>query len=271
MEKIVIKAGGNVKNYWKDIVKHKELFFFLAWRDVLVQYKQTIIGVSWSIIRPLLTIVVFSVVFGKIAKFPSGGLPYPIFVFAATLPWQFFANSLNLGSMSLVNNGSLVSKIYFPRLIIPSTSLVVSFIDFIISFIIFIVMMFFYNVNFSWRLFLIPGFLIILALFVLGLSYWFSALNVKYRDFRYLVPFIVQLGLYISPVGFSSSIVPKSWQLLYACNPMVGIIDGFRWMLGDGVSLFNIGFLISIGVAILTFVSGIFYFRKAERVFADFI
>ncbi|NOU21648.1 MAG: ABC transporter permease, partial [Methyloglobulus sp.] len=244
----------------------------LAWRDILVRYKQTVIGVLWALIRPLLTMVVFTVIFGKLAKLPSNDVPYPILVFSAMLPWQFFANALSECSNSLISNSNLVSKVYFPRLIVPASAVVVSFIDFLISSSILVALMIWYKFVPSWDMLMLP-FLILLAFAAaLGGGLWFSALNIKYRDFRFIVPFVVQFGLYVSPVGFSSTIVPEQWRLLYSLNPMVGVIDGFRWaILGQNTSMYWPGFLLSIGIVLCLLMSGIWYFRKTERTFADII
>lgn len=269
---IIIEPGRTIKNYWTDLWRYRELLGFLAWRDILVRYKQTVIGVVWSIINPLVTMVVFTIVFGKLAKLPSDGIPYPILVYSALLPWQFFANSLSRSSESTLGNANLISKIYFPRLILPMSSIVVSLIDFAISFGMFLVLMGYYQFVPSWKIVLFP-LLMIIALFAgLGLGSWFAALNVKYRDFRYLVPFIVQFGLFISPVGFSSSIVPQKWRLLYSLNPMVGVIDCFRWaILEKAVNLYLPGFLISMFLTLLIFFLGVRFFVKAENDFADVI
>jgi lipopolysaccharide transport system permease protein len=269
---LIIEPGRTVRGYWKDLWQYRELFYFLAWRDVLVRYKQTVIGVAWNLIRPLLAMIVFSVVFGKLAKLPSDGVPYPLLVYAAMLPWQFFANSMSESSMSLVGNANLISKVYFPRLIIPASTVIVSLIDFLISFVILIGLMFWYQFVPGWRVLVLP--LLILYAFAasFGIGLWITSLNVKYRDFRYVVPFIVQLGLYISPVGFSSSIVPDKWRLLYSLNPMVGIIDGFRWAtLGGNSLIYWPGFLLSVGVVTFFLASGLWYFRSTERFFADVI
>jgi lipopolysaccharide transport system permease protein len=269
---LIIEAGRADRQYWKDLWRYRELFYFLAWRDILVRYKQTAIGMAWALIRPFLTMVVFSVVFGSLAKLPSEGVPYPILVFAAMLPWQFFANSLSECSNSLIGNANLISKVYFPRLIVPTSAVVVSFVDFMISGIILLGLMAWYNFVPSWRILTLPFFILIAFAASMGAGLWLASLNVKYRDFRYIVPFIVQFGLYISPVGFSSKIVPEQWRSLYSLNPMVGVIDGFRWaILGGKSTLYLPGFMISVGFVILLFVSGIWYFRKVERTFADVI
>jgi lipopolysaccharide transport system permease protein len=269
---LVIEAGRTESQYWKDLWRYRELFYFLAWRDILVRYKQTAIGIAWALIRPFLTMVVFTVVFGNLAKLPSEGAPYPILVFAGMLPWQFFANALAECSNSLLANANMISKVYFPRLIVPASAVIVSFVDFLISGMILLALMAWYNFVPDWRILTLPLFVLIAFAAAMGGGLWLAALNVKYRDFRYIVPFIVQFGLYISPVGFSSGIVPQKWRLLYSLNPMVGVIDGFRWaILGGESKLYWPGFTLSLGLVVLLFASGIWYFRKTERTFADVI
>jgi len=269
---LVIEAGRAERQYWKDLWRYRELFYFLAWRDILVRYKQTAIGIAWALIRPFLTMIVFTVVFGTLAKLPDEGVPYPILVFAAMLPWQFFANSLSECSNSLITNSNLISKVYFPRLIVPTSAVVVSFVDFMISGMILLGLMAWYDFVPSWRILTLPLFILIAVAAALGAGLWLASLNVQYRDFRFIVPFIVQFGLYISPVGFSSSVVPEKWRLLYSVNPMVGVIDGFRWaILGGEAQLYWPGFVLSVGLVALVFVSGVWYFRKMERTFADVI
>lgn len=271
-QELVIEAGRSERQYWRDLWRYRELFYFLAWRDILVRYKQTAIGIAWALIRPFLTMVVFTVVFGNIAKLPSGGVPYPILVFAAMLPWQFFANSLSECSNSLITNANLISKVYFPRLIVPTSAVIVSFVDFMISGMILLGLMAWYNFVPSWRILTLPVFILIAFAAAIGAGLWFAALNVEYRDFRYVVPFIVQFGLYISPVGFSSSVVPPQWRLLYSLNPMVSVIDGFRWAILGGESKLDLpGFTLSLGIVTFLLVTGIWYFRKMERTFADVI
>lgn len=269
---LIIEAGGRDRQYWQDLWRFRELFYFLAWRDILVRYKQTAIGIAWALIRPFLTMVVFTVVFGNLAKLPADGAPYPILVFAAMLPWQFFANSLTESSNSLIVNSNLIAKIYFPRLIVPSSAVVVSFVDFLISGMILLGLMAWYDFLPSWRILALPLFVAIAFAASMGVGLWLAALNVQYRDFRYIVPFIVQFGLYISPVGFSSSIVPEKWRLLYSLNPMVGVIDGFRWaIIGGDSNLYIPGFLLSFGLVIFFLLSGVWFFRRMERTFADVI
>ncbi|WP_392479082.1 ABC transporter permease [Nostoc sp. C110] len=272
-QELVIEAGRTEQQYWKDIWRYRELFYFLAWRDILVRYKQTVIGMLWALIRPFLTMIVFSVIFGSLAKLPSeGAAPYPILVFAALLPWQFFSNALSECSNSLISNANLISKVYFPRLIVPASSVIVSFVDFLVSAMILLGLMAWYNFIPTWRILSLPLFIGIAFAASLGVGLWLAALNVEYRDFRYIVPFIVQFGLYVSPVGFSSSIIPEQWRLLYYLNPMVGVIDGFRWaILGGESKLYWAGFTLSLVLVALLVVSGIWYFRKMERTFADVI
>lgn len=269
---LVIKAGRAEQQYWQDIWKYRELFYFLAWRDILVRYKQTTIGLAWALLRPFLTTMVFTLVFGVLLKAPSTGAPYPIVVFAAMLPWQFFSNALSECSNSLISNSNLISKVYFPRLIVPTSAVIVSFVDFMISAIILLGFMAWYNFVPDWRILTLPLFVAIAFAAAMGAGLWLAALNVEYRDFRYIVPFIVQFGLYISPVGFSSSVVPERWRLLYSLNPMVGVIDGFRWaILGKDFAIYLPGFLLSVALVMVVLITGIQYFRRMERKFADVI
>lgn len=269
---LVIEAGRTERHYWWDLWRYRELFYFLAWRDVLVRYKQTAIGVLWAVLRPLLTMLVFTFVFGKLAKLPAGNAPYPILVFTALLPWQFFSNAFTEAGNSLITNANMISKVYFPRLVIPTSAVIVSFVDFLISFVILAGLMAWYGYLPDWRIFTLPLFVLMAFAAAMGAGLWIAALNVKYRDFRYIIPFVVQIGLYVSPVGFSSAIVPEQWRLFYSLNPMVGVIDGFRWaiMRGD-TALFMPGFLLSLLMVAALFITGIFYFRKTEKSFADVI
>lgn len=270
---LIIEPGLTEKNYWTDLWRYRELFLVLAWRDISVRYKQTIIGILWAIIRPFLTMVVFTIVFGRIAKLPSdGGSPYALMVFAGMLPWTLFSSALNEASNSLVSNANLIGKVYFPRLIIPTASVVTAFIDFLISFIILFGMMIYYQFVPNWQILLLPFFIIMALLASLGPGLWLTALNVKYRDFRYVIPFLVQFGLYISPVGFSSQVVPEKWKMLYSLNPVVGVIDGFRWcILGGGSPIYWPGFLLSLAIIVFFLWLGISRFRKTEKTFADLI
>ena len=272
-ELLVIEPGRTEKNYWADLWRYRELFLILAWRDISVRYKQTVIGILWAILRPLLTMVVFTVIFGRIAGLPSdGSTPYALMVFAALLPWSLFSNALSEAANSLVNNASLIGKIYFPRLIVPMATLVTAFIDFLISFIILIATMIFYRFVPGWQILWLPAFIVMALLASLGPGLWITALNVKYRDFRYVIPFIVQLGVYVSPVGFSSAVIPEQWRLLYSLNPLVGVIDGFRWcILGGNSPIYLPGFLLSLGIIATFLYLGVTRFRKTEKTFADLI
>ena len=272
VETLVIEAGRAEKHYWRDLWRYRELLFFLAWRDVLVRYKQTVIGVLWAILRPAVTIAVFSVIFGKLAKLPSDGVPYPILVCVGMLPWQLFASALADAGGSLIENASMISKVYFPRLIVPASAIVVSAVDFIFAAVILVALMLWYGFVPDWRVVFVPLFVALACMGALGSGMWIAALNVKYRDFRYVIPFILQLGLFISPVGFSSEVVPGQWRLLYSINPMVSVIDGFRWaMLGSGHAMYWPGFLLSVLCVAIVVVTGVRYFRRTERMFADII
>jgi lipopolysaccharide transport system permease protein len=269
---VEIYAGRAERHYWADLWRYRELFYFLAWRDILVRYKQTVVGIAWAVIRPLVTMAVFTLIFGNFAQLPSEGMPYPVLVFSALLPWQLFASAVTDGSNSLVNNASMVSKTYFPRIIVPVSSVVVSVVDFLISIVILAVLMALYGVSPGWKVLLLPLFVLLTCIVALGMTILFSALTVRYRDFRYVVGFIVLLGLFISPVGFSSTVVPQAWQPIYALNPMVGVIDGFRWCLSHASVAPNASSLVSsalVSTALLAI--GIGYFRKTERTFADVI
>jgi len=270
---LVLEPGRAERHYWMDLWHYRELFAILAWRDVAVRYKQTVIGVLWAIIRPFLTMVVFTVIFGKVANLPSdGAAPYAVMVYAGMLPWFLFSSILSEASNSLVSNANLISKVYFPRLVVPSASAVVALVDFTVSFIILAGIMLWYGFMPGWQIVFLPVFIILAILASLGPALWITALNVKYRDFRYIIPFIVQFGLYVSPVGFSSSVVPDQWRLLYSLNPVVGVIDGFRWcLLGGESDLYLPGFLLSLCVVVFFLWFGIRYFRKTEKTFADMV
>lgn len=270
---LVLEKGRTERNYWRDLWRYRELFQVLAWRDVSVRYKQTVIGIAWAVLRPLLTMIVFTIVFGKIAKLPSmEGVPYSLLVFAGMLPWTFFSSALSDAANSLVANSNLISKVYFPRLIVPTATIVVTLVDFLISFSILVAMMIWYQFVPTWRICLLPVFVVLAFLASLGPSLWITALNVKYRDFRYVIPFIVQFGLYISPVGFSSSVIPEQWRVLYSLNPVVGIIDGFRWcILGARSEIYWPGQVASWSVILFFLWFGIRQFRKMEKSFADLI
>lgn len=270
---LVLEPGRAERHYWRDLWAYRELFAILAWRDVSVRYKQTVFGLMWALLRPFLTMVIFTIVFGKLAALPSdGSAPYPIMVFAGMLPWFLFSSIVSDASNSLVGNSNLIGKVYFPRVIIPASSAVVALVDFAINLVMLAVLMVWFGYMPSWKILLLPLFVLLALLASLGPALLMAALNVKYRDFRYVIPFIVQFGLYLSPVGFSSSVIPEQWRLWYNLNPLVGIIDGFRWCILGGESYFYVpGFLLSLMVVALILWLGIIYFRRTERTFADLI
>jgi lipopolysaccharide transport system permease protein len=270
---LILEPGRAERHYWRDIWAYRELFAILAWRDIAVRYKQTVIGAAWAVVRPFLTTVVFTIVFGRLANLPSEGTaPYPIMVFAGMLPWFLFSTILGEASGSLVGNANLVGKIYFPRIIIPCAAAVVALVDFVINLAVLFGLMLWYGYFPSWHMLLLPGFVGLAVLASLGPAFVLTALNVKYRDFRYIIPFIVQFGLYVSPVGFSSTIVPAEWRFWYSLNPVVGIIDGFRWcVLGGESQLYVPGFLLSLAVIAAFLWLGIAQFRRTERSFADLL
>lgn len=270
---LVLEAGRAERHYWRDIWAYRELFMILAWRDVAVRYKQTVIGIAWALIRPFLTMVVFTIVFGRLADLPSdGATPYPILVFVGMLPWFLFSTIFSDSSNSLVGNTNLVGKVYFPRIIIPSSSAFVALVDFGINLAMLFLLMAWFGFFPGWEIIFLPCFVLLAILASLGPAFLIAALNVKYRDFRYIIPFIVQFGLYISPVGFSSALVPEQWRILYSLNPMVGVIDGFRWcLLGGESALYLPGFLLSLGVIAFFLWFGVSYFRRTERTFADLL
>lgn len=272
-ELTLIEANGSDKNYWIDLWRFRELFYVLAKRDVVVRYKQTIIGFSWALIRPFITMVIFTVVFGRLANLPvDGETPYALMVFAALLPWQLFSSAFSDATNCLVGNANLITKVYFPRIIFPVSGIVVAFVDFLISMLILFLLMIWYFYTPSWNLIFLPFFILMALLAALGPGMWIAALNVKYRDIRYVIPFVIQIGLYVSPVGFSSSIIPDKWRLLYSINPMVGVIDGFRWsILGDASVIYLPGFILSWFVIIGFLLFGFIQFRKTEKIFADVI
>lgn len=268
----ILENGRAAKDYWRDFWRHRELLAFLVWRDIIVRYKQTVIGTSWVLIRPFLTMLVFTFVFGKLANLASGDIPYSLVVFAGLLPWLFFANALSECSGSLVGNAHLISKIYFPRLIVPVGSVAVSIVDFLITFVLLFVIMAWHRFMPGWHIVFIPLFILLAVLVSFGLGLWMAALNVRYRDFRHLIPFVLQLGVYVSPVGYSSMVLPEKWRLIYSLNPMVGVIDGFRWaILGGEFTMYWPGLIISFFTSITLVVTGVWYFRKTEATFADVI
>ncbi len=270
---IVIEAGRSERHYWLDLWRYRELFQVLAWRDLAVRYKQTVIGVLWALIRPFLTMLILTIVFGRIAKLPTDGdAPYALMVFAGILPWTFFSTGISEASNSLINNTSLISKVYFPRLIVPIATIVVAFVDFLISFCILLALMGWYRFAPDWRMLVLPMFVLLAFFATVGPALWITSLNARYRDFRYVIPFLVQLGLYVSPVGFSSSVVPEQWRSLYSLNPIVGVIDGFRWCILRGQGDLHPSSLLSSLVVTAFFLwLGVRSFRKTEGSFADLI
>ena len=266
---LVIAPGRAEKNYWKDLWRYRELFYILSWRDIKVRYKQTVLGVAWSVIRPVLTTIIFTVLFSKVANLQNPGTaPYALMVFAGMLPWQFFSNALSESSNSLVGNANLITKVYFPRMIIPASSVITSLVDLGISFGIMLIMFAIYGYLPSWHIVFLPLFVLLAFTCAFGIGLYLTAVNVKYRDFRYIIPFIVQFGLYVSPVGFNSFVINEKWRMLYSLNPMVGVIDGFRWcLLGDPMHWRS--FVVSVMMTIGFLWLGVYYFRKMERSFAD--
>lgn len=253
-----------------DLWRYRELLFFLTWRDIKVRYKQTVLGAAWAILQPVLTMVVFSIIFGTLANLPSDGIPYPIFTYTALLPWQLFAFALTNSSNSLVGSQNLISKVYFPRLIIPIASVLPGLIDFAIAFVVLLGMMFYYQIPITARILILPVFLLLGIMTALAVGFWFSALNVQYRDIRYVVPFLTMFWQYATPVAYSSSLIPDKWRLLYGLNPMAGVVEGFRWaLLGTG----EVGKLlwVSVIVVLFLFIGGLIYFKRMEDTFADVI
>jgi lipopolysaccharide transport system permease protein len=269
---LVLEAGRTEAYYWRDLWRYRELLWFLARRDISVRYKQAVIGIIWAVLRPLLTIAVFTVVFSRLAKLPDEGVPYVLLVLTGMLPWFLFSSAWSESSSSLVNNSNLLTKVYFPRLIVPVSAAGVALIDFVVSLGLLVLLMIWFGIVPGWRVFLLPALVVLVLTTALGFGLWFAALNVKYRDFQYAVPFLLQLGLYLSPVGFSTGVVPEAWRLAYSLNPMVGVIDGFRWAILGGQFVFPAqALLVSVTVSVLVLVGGVRFFRRAERSFADMI
>jgi lipopolysaccharide transport system permease protein len=270
---LIIEPGRSERHYWHDLWRYRELFQVLAWRDIAVRYKQTVIGIVWAVIRPFVMMIIFTVVFSKIAKLPSEGTaPYALMVFAGMLPWTFFSTALADASNSLISDANLISKVYFPRLIVPTAAVMVACVDLLINLVILVGVMVWFRFLPGWQIALLPVCTMSLFLASLGPSLWMTGLNVKYRDFRYVIPFIVQIGLYISPVGFSSNLISESWRLIYSLNPLVGIIEAFRWCILDGETpIYLPGLFVSLGVIGLFLWVGVTQFRKMEKSFADLI
>lgn len=270
---LILEPGRAERNYWRDLLRYRELFYILAWRDIAVRYKQTVIGVAWAVIRPFLTMLIFTVIFGRVAKLPTEGTaPYALLVLAGMLPWTLFSTALGEASNSLVMNANLISKVYFPRMIVPTAAVITAFVDFLISLVLLVGVMAYYRFMPGWQILFLPVFSLLALLASLGPGLYVTALNVKYRDFRYIIPFIVQFGLYVSPVGFSSSVIPEKWRLVYSLNPIVGVIDGFRWCLLGGQSAIDwSSFAVSNGVVAALLWIGVRKFRSMERSFADIV
>jgi len=273
MTELIIEPGRSDTHYWQDLWRYRELFQVLAWRDISVRYKQTVIGIAWALIKPFLMMLILTLVFGRLAKLPSdGSAPYALMVFAGMLPWTFFSSALSEASNSLINNANLISKVYFPRIIVPTATVATAFFDFVISFSILIIMFVWYQFVPGWQIVFLPAFVVIAAITSLGPGLWITTLNVKYRDFRYIIPFAVQIGLYVSPVGFSSAVIPDQWRLIYSLNPMVGVIDGFRWcILGDASTIYVPGLLLSLAISAFFLWLGIRQFRTMERRLVDLL
>lgn len=269
---IIQPVKGLVALNLRDLWIYRELIYFLTWRDLKVRYKQSVLGVLWAIIKPFMAMVVFTIFFGNLAKLPSDGMPYPIWSYTGLLPWEFFAAALSVSARSMLTSGSMVSKIYFPRIIVPLSSVFANLVDFLIAFVILIGMMFFYKITPTINMVWLPLFVLLAVVTALGVGLWFTALLVMYRDINYMLPFITQLWMFVSPVVYASSSVPEKWRLLYSLNPMAGVVEGFRWaMLGTQQSISPMMIAISAGISILLFVTGLFFFRRMERVFADMI
>ena len=270
---LILEPNRIEKQYWKDLWRYRELFAILAWRDVAVRYKQTAFGVAWALIRPFLSMVVFTVIFGNLAGLPTDGdAPYAIMVFAAMLPWQFFASALGSVSGSLMNGVGLFSKVYFPRLIAPAASVITCLVDFALSFIILAILMIWYRYWPTWRLLTLPFWLLVVFCFSMGLGLLISTLMIRYRDLGFVVPFFVQIGQYISPVAYSTSIVPAKWQFIYGLNPMVGVIEGFRWaILGKSATVNSLSISLSLLMVVVLIVTGVLRFRAVEKTFVDVI
>lgn len=270
IEKVIKRRSGLIGIDFKELWNYRDLLGILGWRDVLVSYKQMSVGFIWAFVRPFLTMVVFTIIFSNIAKLPSSGVPYPVLIFAGLLPWQLCSTSLSSISNSVVSSGGIISKIYFPRLILPVSAIISGFIDFLISSAILVGLMAWYHILPSPAVLLLPLFLLLTLCFSLGVGLWFSAINVEYRDVRYVIPFLLQLGTYISPVAYATNVVPEKWRLLYSLNPMVGAIDGFRWaILGQNFVPNWMGVFISSITVLVILISGALYFRKMEKTFAD--
>jgi lipopolysaccharide transport system permease protein len=274
---LILEPHRAERNYWRDLFRYRELFYMLAWRDIAVRYKQTVIGVAWALIRPFLTMLIFTVIFDRVAKLPSeGDAPYALLVLAGMLPWTLFSTALGEAANSLVANANLISKVYFPRLIVPTATVITSFVDFLISLVLLAGVMIYYQFAPGWQIIFLPVFMLLAVLASLGPGLYVTALNVKYRDFRYIIPFLVQFGLYVSPVGYSTNVIveqlPQAWQWLFFLNPIVCVIDGFRWcLLGGQSTIYLPGFAVSLAMVLFFLWLGVRKFRSMEKSFADII
>jgi lipopolysaccharide transport system permease protein len=271
-EEIVVRARGGEPHYWRDLWRHRELLWFLVWRDIIVRYKQTVIGIAWSVLRPLMTTVAMVIVFGRLAGLRAEGVPYTLLVLTGLLCWQLFATALTGACSSVVGSANLISKIYLPRLIIPTSAVLAGLVDYLISCGVLALLMLWFHYLPTWRVLLLPGLTLLTLLTAIGAGLWFGALNVRYRDFNNIIPLVLQIGMYVSPVGYSSLIIPERWRLVYSLNPMAGLLDGYRWaLLGKDAAIYWPGFCLSMVLVALLLVSGIWYFRRMERTFADVI
>lgn len=267
----VIAAGAAERNYWRDLWRYRELLGFLAWRDIKVRYKQAVLGVAWAVVQPAVQTVLLTFVFGKLARMPDGGLPYPLIVLCGLLPWQLFSGAFNGAGNSLVGNAHLISKVYFPRLIVPASALAVALVDFAVMLALAVLACAAFGIWPGWQLLLLPAFVLLTLVIALGAGLWITALTVKYRDFRFITPFILQIGLFVTPVGFRTDFLPN-WRDLLALNPLAGVVDGMRWcLLGGRTELYLNGLLSSVLTAIVLLATGVWYFRRTERSFADVI
>lgn len=270
-EQIIILPAQTEVHYWRELWRYRELLYFFTWRNIIVRYKQTLIGVGWAVFRPLISTFVLTLVLGRLAKLPSGGVPYPLLVFAGLLPWQLFASALANCTLSLVSNAALVAKVYFPRTMLPVSALLANLLDFAISLALLACLMAYYGFGLRWEMVFLPAFVLLALVATTGTGLWLAALNVKYRDVGHIVPFVTQLGFYLSPVGYSAAVVPEAWRPLYWMNPAVGVLEGFRWSLLGSGNLYLPGMAVSVLLALVIFLGGLWYFRATERTFADVI
>ena len=271
VEVVVEPPRGWLNLRLEELWSFRELLFFFVWRDITVRYKQTILGAAWAIIQPLLTMIVFSIIFGKLANLPSDGIPYPIFSYTALLPWQLFSRGIGDASSSLVSNQNMITKTYFPRLILPGASVLGGLVDFGIAFLVLIGMMYYYQISLTWRVLFLPAFILLALMTAMAGGMWLSAFNVRFRDVKYVTPFLIQFWLYATPIAYSSSLIPEKWLTIYGLNPMAGVVDGFRWaMLGQSFGLGSM-FITSLIAVLLLFLSGLIYFQRMERTFADLV